>query len=123
LNEDVESEIDQTLLKKLFKTARIFQFLREFHRGQGEGLKELFTLIGDGKGDWKNEAYKDTITQLLSGFEQIGLEISQGLVNESSNLIDRVSNIPPRLLVYLDRQVQKHMLTDYTKPDTQYPVH
>jgi len=111
LNEDVESEINQTLLKKLFKTAQIFEFLREFHRGQGEGLKELFALIGDGKGDWDNDAHKDTVTQLLSGFEQIGLEISQGLVKESSNLIERVHNILPRPLVYLDRWVQDHMLT------------
>jgi len=123
LNEDVESEIDQTLLKKLFKTAQIFEFLREFHRSQGEGLKELFALIGDGKGDWDNEVHKDTVTQLLSSFKQIGHEISQGLVKESSNLIERVCNILPRPLVYLDRLVRGHMLTNYTKPDTQYPVH
>ena len=101
LNEDVEFEIDRTLLKKLFKTAQIFEFLREFHRGQGEGLKELLAFIGDGKGDWDYDAHKDTVTQLLSSFEQIGLEISQGLVRESSNLIERVYNIRPRPPVHL----------------------
>jgi len=102
LNEDIESEIDRTLLKRSFKTAQISEFLREFHRVQGEGLKELFALIGDGKGDWDNEVHKDTVTRLLSGFKQIGHEISQGLVRESSKVMERVYNIRPRPPVHLD---------------------
>jgi len=49
LDEDVETDIDQTLLKKLFKTAQIWEYLREFHRSQFEGIKELFEIIEDGK--------------------------------------------------------------------------
>jgi len=97
----IESEANQTLNKNLFKSAQIFKFLRVFHRSQGEGLKQLFALIGDGKGDWDNEVHKDTVTQLLSSFEQIGLEISQSLIGESRNLTERVYHIHPRPPVHL----------------------
>ncbi|RPB29183.1 hypothetical protein L211DRAFT_261322 [Terfezia boudieri ATCC MYA-4762] len=93
LNEDVEAEFDQTLLKKLFKTAQIFEFLKTFHRGQFEGIKEIFAMIVDGKNNWESVQQKDTIDQLLSDFERIGDDIEKGLVKESSSLIERTHNI------------------------------
>ena len=90
LNEDIETDIDQTLLKKLFKTAPIWDFLREFHCTQFEGIKELFAMIGDGNNNWDSGLHRDKITKLLSECERIGHHISQGLVKESSNLIERV---------------------------------
>ncbi|RPB17860.1 hypothetical protein L211DRAFT_854699, partial [Terfezia boudieri ATCC MYA-4762] len=89
LNEDVEAEFDQTLLKKLFKTAQIFEFLKTFHRGQFESIKDIFAMIVDGKNNWESVQQKDTIDQLLSDFERIGDDIEKGLVKESSSLIER----------------------------------
>ncbi|RPB29190.1 hypothetical protein L211DRAFT_261571 [Terfezia boudieri ATCC MYA-4762] len=93
LNEDVEAKFDQTLLQKLFKMAQIFEFLRAFHHGQFESIKEIFAMIVDEKNNWESLQHKDTIAQLLSDFERIGDDISQGLVKESNNLIQRTHNI------------------------------
>ena len=92
LNEDSGANTDQTLLKKLFRAAQIWESLKEFHRSQfeGTGIKELFSMIEDGKNNWDSHPHKETITRLRSDFEQIGKDISEGLVKESSNLIDRV---------------------------------
>jgi len=126
LDEDVETENDQTLLKKLFKTAQIWEFLREFHRSQFDGIKELFAMIDDGKCNWDSDPHKDAITKLLSDFERIGYEISQGLVKESSNLIERVCKInpnSPNTEYPSSGRLQRDTLTKSYQSDSQYLVH
>ena len=78
--------MDRQLLRKLFKTASIWEYLREFHRNQQESIQAILNYFLD-----KNTETK--IKPVLAELERIGKDISQGLVKESSNLIERVCTI------------------------------
>ena len=80
------------MLRKLFKTASIWEYLREFHRNQHESIQAILNhlLNRNSEGDNNSET---NIKPVLAELERIGRDISQGLVKESSNLIERVCTI------------------------------
>ena len=84
--------MDRQLLRKLFKTASIWESLRELHRNQHESIQAILKHLQDQNSEGDNNI-ETNIKLVLAELERIGKDISQGLVKESGNLLERVCTI------------------------------
>ena len=116
-----KDEIDRELVRKLFKSTKIWETLRQIHHDQYAKLKFLEAYIVDGEvmgekvvdgkmadgkivnGVWfkglekqSNDTRPSPAKASLERLREVGKTISDGLVKESRDLIDRVrsSQIP-----------------------------
>ena len=89
-----QDEIDRALVRKLFRSTKIWETLRQVHQEQYESLKCLEKHVEGGIWFRGLEKMSDVESSLagksLRRLKNIGEKISKDLIKESRDLIDRV---------------------------------
>lgn len=94
--EESFGEIDRKLVRGLYKYAQTWEELRRVHTQQLDALQLIMQDKEDGIWFDKGYGFAD-IEALLKSFTIIQMKIKKELVEETSELISRVSHIIPRL--------------------------